>query len=106
MKQELELGTDWKNELKNGFGKFKRFTANAKLVSPYLMSRTFHAMFSKEKDYVVVSCYGSTELWVNRKEAERFYLRGARECDGCESETYFDIAYDIESGKRFANYYQ
>ena len=106
MKQELKLGTDWKSELKDGFGKFKRFTVSAKLVSPYLMSRTFHAMFPKEKDYVVVSCYGSTELWINRNEAKRFYLRGAEESDGNESETYLDIVCDIECGLRFANYYQ
>lgn len=46
---------------------------------------------------VTITCYGKTEQR-KRGEAMDFYLEGARCCDGCEAERYFNIYCDLIDG--------
>lgn len=52
---------------------------------------------------VTIECYGHTEKWNSRYLAYHFYLKGAEECDGCESERYLNIAAKILMGRDFAD---
>ena len=49
------------------------------------------------KDPVKVTCYYKTKTW-ERQEALEFFLQGAWECDGAESERYFNIYYQLING--------
>ena len=44
-----------------------------------------------------ITCYGKTET-MRRGDAIDFYLEGARCCEGCESERYFNIYCDLIDG--------
>ena len=46
---------------------------------------------------VQITCYGKTET-MRRGDAIDFYLEGARCCEGCESERYFNIYCDLIDG--------
>lgn len=46
---------------------------------------------SRMDEPVFVTCYNKRERWNTRREAMAFYLEGARCCDGCEAERYFNV---------------
>ena len=56
---------------------------------------------AKFRDPVSVTCYGQTKVW-ERKEALEFFLDGAWECDGSESERYMAIFYQLYHGAKEA----
>lgn len=56
------------------------------------------------KDPVKVTCYGKTEVW-EREEAIKFFLDGARYCDGSEHERYFNIYCQLLDGAKTARDY-
>lgn len=51
-------------------------------------------------DSVTVICYGETEVWDDRKEAERFYLEAMNACDRSERERYSNIYCSLIAGDR------
>ena len=53
-------------------------------------------------DKVEVTCYGKTKVW-RRQEAMDFFLQGALECDGAESERYLAIYGRLRAGMRVVN---
>lgn len=58
-------------------------------------------MARKKADLVVVTCYGKSKIW-ERQKALDYFLEGAYECDGAESERYFNIYYQLYHGAKEA----
>ena len=52
-------------------------------------------------EQVQVTCYGKTETMRRKDAIDKFY-EGARCCDGCESERYFNIYQQLMDGEMHA----
>lgn len=54
------------------------------------------------KDPVRITCYGETKTW-ERANAIKFFLDGARFCEGSEHERYFNIYCQLLDGAKVAH---
>ena len=52
----------------------------------------------KKTPLIAVVCYNTIEFWKSRTRAIKFYKEGARCCEGCESERYANIVWDLMDG--------
>lgn len=56
----------------------------------------------KCEDPVKVTCYGQTKTW-ERKDALKYFLDGARFCEGSERDRYFTIYCQLLDGAKEAH---
>lgn len=54
-------------------------------------------------DTVKVRCYGETKTWLNRQDAEDFYLEGIMNSEGSEQARYAKIYTELKSGLKFCS---
>lgn len=52
-----------------------------------------------EKEEIKVTCYGKTEVYDSREEAEKFYLKCMAYSEGAERERYVNIYLQLKEGK-------
>ena len=57
----------------------------------------------RQLEPVKTVCYGEERLWEDRKDAMKFFARGAAECDGCERERYMTVYMKLSEGASTAS---
>mgnify|MGYP001197243399 CR=1 FL=1 len=48
---------------------------------------------------IKVTCYGKTDVYGNREEAERFYLEAMMNSEGSERDRYVNIYLQLKEGR-------